>query len=127
MTEPIVPKGHFAPATLSEKSITTIKHLLNIAVEGDMLPPGEAQTALTILKLNPLYLVKVLQQRAVHMKSLFEELASTDRRMGIMIEQLETQANQLNTACIAHEGWAAKLAQSPPSTPEDPFDTITKL
>ena len=94
---------HIEP--ISPEAINTLRTIISIAVDNEMIEEVDAERALKIITVNPHNRLTVLGRRLARLVDYFDEIKSLDARTEVIVEQVKEEFEGLKTIIEWNPNW----------------------
>ena len=94
---------HIEP--ISPEAIKTLRTIISIAVDNEMIEEVDAERALKIITVNPHNRLTVLGRRLARLVDYFDEIKSLDARTEVIVEQVKEEFDGLKTIIEWNPNW----------------------
>ena len=105
MSQKAEPSQFYHIESISPEAIKTLRTIISIAVDNEMIEEVDAERALKIMTVNPHNRLTVLGRRLARLVDYFDEIKSLDARTEVIVEQVKEEFKGLKTIIEWNPNW----------------------
>jgi|TARA_R110000824_G_scaffold364280_1_gene552622 hypothetical protein len=105
MSQKAEPSQFYHIESISPEAIKTLRTIISIAVDNEMIEEVDAERALKIMTVNPHNRLTVLGRRLARLVDYFDEIKSLDARTEVIVEQVKEEFEGLKTIIEWNPNW----------------------
>tara|TARA_R100001244_G_scaffold57617_1_gene48794 strand:+ start:89 stop:421 length:333 start_codon:yes stop_codon:yes gene_type:complete len=105
MSQKAEPSQFYHIESISPEAIKTLRTIISIAVDNEMIEEVDAERALKIITVNPHNRLTVLGRRLARLVDYFDEIKSLDARTEVIVEQVKEEFKGLKTIIEWNPNW----------------------
>ena len=105
MSQKAEPSQFYHIESISPEAIKTLRTIISIAVDNEMIEDVDAERALKIITINPHNRLTVLGRRLARLVDYFDEIKSLDARTEVIVEQVKEEFEGLKTIIEWNPNW----------------------
>ena len=105
MSQKAEPSQFYHIESISPEAIKTLRTIISIAVDNEMIEEVDAERALKIITVNPHNRLTVLGRRLARLVDYFDDIKSLDNRTEVIVAQVKEEFEGLKTIIEWNPNW----------------------